>query len=82
LVSELERRAQQFGCTSIYLGAEKPARPFYTALGYRGRRNVLSKNLTGAALATSVTARRERLTALKAARNQRIMGQPYAGNNQ
>jgi ribosomal protein S18 acetylase RimI-like enzyme len=78
LVRELEQRAQQTGCTSVYLGAEEPARPFYTALGYTGRRSVLSKSLTGAALATSAEARRERLACLKAARNQRLMNQPHS----
>jgi len=78
LVGELEQRAQRAGCTSIYLGAEEPARPFYTALGYSGRRSVLSKSLTGSALATSAETRRERLAILKAARNHRLMNQPQS----
>lgn len=82
LIRELERRALQVGCTSIYLGAEEPARPFYAALGYHGRRSVLSKSLTGAALATSAETRRERLATLKAARNQRNVGQSDPNNHQ
>ena len=82
LVGELERRAQQIGCTSIYLGAEEPARPFYRALGYRGRRSVLSKSLSGAALTASAETRRQRLADLKAAGNQRINSQFDTGTNQ
>lgn len=72
LIEELERRARQSGSTSVYLGAEEPARPFYQALGYRGRRSVLSKSLAGAALAASPAARTERLAALRAARARRL----------
>jgi len=82
LVRELERRALQVGCTSIYLGAEEPARPFYAALGYDGRHSVLSKSLGGAALATSAEARRQRLAILKAARDQRIIDRSESGSDQ
>lgn len=71
LVGELEQRALLAGSTSIHLGAEESARPFYASMGYQGRRSVLSKSLTGAALATSSQARQERLTALRAARARR-----------
>jgi ribosomal protein S18 acetylase RimI-like enzyme len=74
LVTELERRAQQDGCTSIYLGAEESARPFYAALDYRGRLSMLSKSLAGAAAAMSPAARHQRLTALRAARTRRSLG--------
>ncbi|HEY9263697.1 MAG TPA: GNAT family N-acetyltransferase [Microlunatus sp.] len=81
LMRELEHQAQQAGCTSIHLGAEEPARPFYTALGYHGRRSVLSKSLAGAALATPVEARRKRLAALREARAQRTTRQPIPDNS-
>lgn len=71
LLGELERRAVRSGSTSIHLGAEEPARPFYAALGYQGRHTVLSKSLTGAALSASPRARRQRLAALRAARARR-----------
>jgi len=72
LLRELEHRAQQSGCTSIHLGAEESARPFYASLGYHGRRSILSKSLSGGALAISTEDRRIRLAALRAARDQRI----------
>lgn len=71
LVFELERRALEAGSTSIHLGAEEPARPFYAALGYHGRHSVLSKSLAGAALATPLATRSQRLSALRAARAER-----------
>lgn len=79
LIGELERRAITAGRTSIHLGAEEPARPFYAALGYQGRHSVLSKSLAGAALATSPQARRERLAALRAARAERRVDAPEQG---
>lgn len=72
LVRELESRALRAGAATVYLGAEESALPFYTALGYRGRHDkVLSKSLTGAALAASPQARHDRLMALRAARAAR-----------
>lgn len=71
LIGELERRAQVIGCTSIVLGAEESARPFYTALGYRGRRGIVRKSLANAMLTGSPTARRNRLHALREARSRR-----------
>ena len=72
LIHELEHQAQRSGCTSIHLGAEESARPFYAALGYHGRRSILSKSLSGGALVISTEDRRKRLAALQAARSQRI----------
>lgn len=77
LMAELEVRARGAGATSIFLGAEDPALPFYRALGYQGRRRLLTKSLAGAALAAPPQLRRQRLAALRASRARRqALGQP------
>lgn len=72
LVGAVEAVALRAGCTSVYLGAESGARPFYIAIGYSGRRDVLHKDLSGRALVGSADSRHERIAALRAARERRL----------
>ena len=77
LLAELERVAVGTGRSSIFLGIEPSARPFYEAQGYSGRGTVLRKSLAGQAMAESPASRQERLAVLRAARSQRQAGPDF-----